>query len=366
MAHAPQAKHWAGCTLNNYTDADLLRWESHIKPIATYYVSGKEVGDGGTPHLQFMVCFKTQKRLSAVIKLFITHGHWEMKSKNSTFAEASDYCKKGEQTHAEWLLMGKDGPHWGLNADFIEYGVLPRNQHEAGAEAMQEKFDSAFENAKTGDFDLISAEMKLKYYTTLKKIYTDNRAIPKDLDWKDGETPNEWIWGPTGTGKSRKARLENPGFYLKMTKNTWWENYDDEEVVLIEDIDVFDIKLGGELKIWGDRYGFRSNQKFSSVVLRPKKIVITSNYQIREIWSDPQTYEALERRFKQIYLGPTDIVGRIPTRNLGLAYGELIDVPLPTNDDVVLAEAAHEIEDFRIEIMGGFMEDDIDLLDRNQ
>lgn len=91
----PRAKHWAGCTLNNYTPADEAAFELLIRPLADYYVFGKEVGANGTPHLQFMVCFKTAKRLSAVTKLFPTKAHWEMKAKLSTMQQASDYCKKG-------------------------------------------------------------------------------------------------------------------------------------------------------------------------------------------------------------------------------------------------------------------------------
>jgi len=90
----PKAKHWAGCTLNNPTAADEACWLAKIQPLADYYVYGKEIGASGTPHFQFMVCFKTQKALTAVKKLFPTQAHWEMKLSTSTMKQASDYCKK--------------------------------------------------------------------------------------------------------------------------------------------------------------------------------------------------------------------------------------------------------------------------------
>lgn len=89
----PKAKHWAGCTLNNYTEDDLQRFGLNIAPLADYYIFGKEVGAEGTPHLQFMICFKTQKSLVALKKL-LPRAHLEVKSRNSTMLEASNYCKK--------------------------------------------------------------------------------------------------------------------------------------------------------------------------------------------------------------------------------------------------------------------------------
>ena len=88
----PSGKHWAGCTLNNWTPAHEAAFLANIQPIADYYVYGKEVGASGTPHLQFMVCFKKQTRLSAVRKLL--PAHWFVKSPKSTMQQASDYCKK--------------------------------------------------------------------------------------------------------------------------------------------------------------------------------------------------------------------------------------------------------------------------------
>jgi len=102
-------------------------------------------------------------------------------------------------------------------------------------------------------------------------------------------------------GKSRKARSENEGFYLKMN-NKWWESYNGEDTILIEDVGLTHTWMGDFLKIWGDRYGFRAEIKMDSTVLRPKKIVVTSNYSPEMLWPDKNIHEPILRRFKLIHL----------------------------------------------------------------
>lgn len=107
---------------------------------------------------------------------------------------------------------------------------------------------------------------------------------------------HEYHWGYTGTGKSRQARERYPDAYIK-DANMWWCNYTGQETVIIEDLGP---KLVGaqRMKLWTDHYPFTCEAKGSSLFIRPKRIIVTSNYSIREIYEDPRDYEPLERRFK--------------------------------------------------------------------
>ena len=110
------------------------------------------------------------------------------------------------------------------------------------------------------------------------------------------ELVNEWYWGEPGTGKTRKAWEENPGLYVKNI-NKWWDHYENEDVVLLDDWDPNHKCLVQYLKTWADRYPFCAEVKGSSRLIRPKKIIVTSNYPIEDCF-DPIDAEAIRRRFK--------------------------------------------------------------------
>jgi len=205
----PKAKHWAGCTLNNYTPVDEAIFVTGIQPIADYYVYGKEVGESGTPHLQFMICFKTQKALTALKKIFPT-AHWEIKSSSSTMLRASNYCKKGQQSKLEWSIDHEDGITYGWKANFVEYGTLPEDQHKAGLKVIKDMYEDTIEKAKAGKIDAIIPEHQLRYYKTVKQIAHDNKAMPNDLHWKDGDQPNIWIHGDTGMRRIKGSATFDP------------------------------------------------------------------------------------------------------------------------------------------------------------
>jgi len=105
-----------------------------------------------------------------------------------------------------------------------------------------------------------------------------------------------WIHGASGSGKTRAVLGLYPDCYIK-PRNLWWDGYAGEDVVLVDDVDVFDKALGGKFKHWADYPAFIGEAKGTSVRIRPKKVIITSQYTIQQIWEDPETRDALGRRF---------------------------------------------------------------------
>lgn len=268
----PEVKRRDYCfTINNYTDADLdqLRTLADSDKVR-YVIYGKEVGESGTPHIQGYVYFRNQTVFSTLQK-FITRA--------AIFA-----CRGSPDQNIAYC--SKEG-------DFIEKGDKPVSQKRRG-EMGKEYWEEQLTLAKKGRVEQCDPKLQITHFNALNGIAARYAPMPQDND----DIDNEWYYGETGSGKSYKARTENPGAYLKMC-NKWWDGYTDEEVVIIEDFDKKHDVLGHHLKIWADRYAFPAEVKGSKVNLRPKKIIVTSNWHPNQIWTnEPQTLDPILRRFK--------------------------------------------------------------------
>lgn len=271
--------HWC-FTVNNYTEEQMEILKNFAIDHCKYLTYGKEVGEKcGTPHLQGYLALLKKKKGNALKKMLFSSFSYRLKCKKSTVKQAVAYC------HKDGIIT--------------EYGTMPQEQGEAGGEATKEKYWCAWDSAKKNNLDDIDPQILVTHYGNLKRIAHDYKIMPKDLEWTD--PPNEWIHGTTGVGKSFKARKENPNAFLKQP-NKWWDRYSGEDSVIIEDLGMTHSYLGDHLKIWADKYSFPVEIKGSGDRIRPKKIIITSNYAITDIWKDPNIYLPLMRRFKVIHI----------------------------------------------------------------
>lgn len=157
--------------------------------------------------------------------------------------------------------------------------------------------------------------------TNMKKLVEGNDINPIHMKsllwaqtwWKLMQRPADhpknrgiWIQGPTGTGKTYWAREfgeQHGGLYIK-EQNKWWDGYDGEKVVVLDDLDIG--ALCHFLKIWGDRASCKGEVKGGIVWLNYDYFIVTSNYSIEEIVNmnrkrdepfDEELCGAIKRRF---------------------------------------------------------------------
>jgi len=113
---------------------------------------------------------------------------------------------------------------------------------------------------------------------------------------------NEWIYGRPGIGKTRGVLERFPDAYEK-DKSKYWNGYTDQETVLIDDLEQDEKFMLGQLKKICQEKPFMAEDKFGQLrPVRPKKIIVTSNFHFDQIWTQPLDIEALARRFKVTHL----------------------------------------------------------------
>lgn len=265
------------CTMNLSEDGAMM-WKTwlatfHESSGARYTVGQLEKGEETQhPHIQFYINFKGKQRLSFIKKLDSKVHAEPCKSEQASI----DYCKK-QETRVE-------GP--------IEFGEPPFHRNK------KEDWEAIWQAAKKGDLDAIPPTIRTIHYKTIK-------AIAKDyMEFKDSNhLRGIWVWGAAGSGKSRWVRdccaQINEKMYPKLC-NKWWDGYQGEKIVCMDDLGPNHECLAQQIKIWTDRYDCILETKGAAVHSTYDWFIITSQYSPEEIFKDEKDLSAITRRC-QIY-----------------------------------------------------------------
>lgn len=119
---------------------------------------------------------------------------------------------------------------------------------------------------------------------------------PKNLPSVKGE----WIWGPTGVGKSTMVHCKYKQAYPKNSKNIWWDGFQNQEVVIMDDVNLEDVKnhWSNYMK-WADIIPHTLQIKGGAVTNTFKKLIVTSNYSMSQALEmvPEESREAFKRRW---------------------------------------------------------------------
>lgn len=263
-------------TLNNYTEDELLelkRLENEERIV--YLVCGEEVGESGTPHLQGFVQFERKISIAGIKKLFgSTRLHVEVR--RGTPEQAADYCKKEN--------------------NYFEFGSIRTvgQGHRSDLARSKEILDKGGNLTDVADqcFDAF-----IKYNKGLQLYLDIKRPV------RTWQTQVIWLWGRTGSGKSRKAFEESYSMcngsvaYIGDTSLKWYNPYRGERGIVLDDFDG-DASLPELLQLL-DRYPKRVPVKGGFVEFVGYYVWITSNRSPFDMYGQFHQWEALNRRLTE-------------------------------------------------------------------
>lgn len=233
----------------------------------TLSVFGREKGESGTPHLQGFITFKQPKRFGGLKKMMPGYHIAPAISQESGF----NYCLK----ELDYEIDDRRTP--GKRNDILEM----KDKIDKGCtkiELWEENFESMVHCHK-GMYEYMQLKNKKKKRPHLKVF---------------------WIIGKSGAGKSSWVDERYPDAYWLTPSDgkMWWDGYDSESCVAIDDFRPNFYTYEGLLKLLNSRGKYRINIKNSSAWLTCDTICLTSVYHPKEMYTmyDRQ----LERRITEI------------------------------------------------------------------
>jgi len=234
------------------------------------YVVARELHADGNPHLHAWVRYVSRVSLTPTTFKLPGHPGGDYEVAKSP-AKVIGYCTK--------------------EADYISSMDLGAKNKKKAARNYALRTTALSTLVDSGEIPLLSAP------ALQKAIIVYNQSLPPV---QTDDVRGIWIVGKPGVGKTHSVTTTEPSLYRK-SQNKWWDNYQGEGAVLLDDFDHLGTCLSHLLKIWADKWAATGEVKGSQVNLRHTKFYVTSNYTIEELWpgrDQEELREALLRRFK--------------------------------------------------------------------
>lgn len=269
-------------TLNNWT---TLEWEWLKAFECKWMIMGKEIGELGTPHLQGAVVLNAQRQFNSLKKMLgFKRAHIE--EMKGTVEDSIKYCSKEDK-----------------NA-FQKGAVEPGKRNDIHDAINKLKTAKSLNELILKDDDF--AVQFIKYpngLTNYRNRFEEQRTGPPVVFW---------IYGDTGTGKTRSsvewAEYRGLEYWMSLGGLQWFNGYDGESVAILDDFRTGHCKFSFLLRLL-DRYKFQVPYKGGFRNWAPKYIFVTAPLPPREMFDLKKEgdIQQLERRITHLVQSPVDV-----------------------------------------------------------
>jgi hypothetical protein len=240
-----------GASIEEHHAATLLLLSNEDK--VAYSIFQIERGESGTLHAQGYIQFHHPQSLSGVRSTISPRGHYEVR--RGTHSQAKKYASKEDSRVHPPEEFGEENDAQGARSDLL---------------AIKEKLDVGTPMVEVAQEHFGSW---VRYHKSFAK-YISLIAPPRT--WV---TEALVFWGPSGTGKSKRAcEMAGDSSYWLPKPNSgraFWDGYVGQEVVVIDEFYGW-LPFDFMLRLL-DRYPLRVENKGSSVQFTSKRIIFTSN-----------------------------------------------------------------------------------------
>ncbi len=226
-------------------------------------------------HWQGYIEFYDNKRIGQVKSIL---GECHLEPRNGSRTEARMYCMK-------------DSTHYG-HADPVEWGFWRED-----VTRKRTLNDMLLAGVSIDELCDVSPVDYVRYHRGIEKL--DSRRKKKKA--RTFRTVEVVVYvGPTGSGKTRKAIMENPSHFLMPSGDKlWMDGYEGEEVLIMDDFYGSGVRYGTLLRIL-DGHELQLPVKGGFIWAQWTKVVITSN-SLPATWYLRGLTPALARRINVVH-----------------------------------------------------------------
>jgi len=287
-------------TINNPTEAD---WSQFSMLDTRYTCANLEIAPTtGTLHLQGFVYFHNAHSQSS-LKKAVPRARLDVVTRDHDAGQCAEYCLKGDDTECPFLMWPQWAKDCGPDKFPYEFGDPPEQGRRLDLESIAQAFLASDEERFAQDYPA-------QYVRNFRGL----RALREVLDHhRDPTYPPMcfWFWGASGTGKTRRAFSfagiakkahdsespeENRGSTYWKNNTKWWDGYNQELTVIIDDFDASKWDFRDLLNLF-DRYPLTVERKGGAAKIRSEYFIITCEHPPSQYWEGNQLNQITRRFF---------------------------------------------------------------------